>query len=495
MCSGFWEGIHLVLLSGNAIWWIVHMASTLCSRLFSFPCPFHRRFPKALWLRSLTSNSNRNDSPSSVSVSSLLKGLRRRTPHEREVDSAVVEGNEQQSRSESELKDDFQSASERETRFLPRRSREGGVKRDQTRTRSKPELRNALHSTKGKEYPTKERGTLRPTWLKSGYYKRSGRPEDSADLKYNKVLRELRDETGQKRLASEVSSNLLDSLRKSGEESEPDDGRSFLEKSIEATRNRKTKSLGTTLITSETMPVTPKQEKKWLERSLEDLEKNLSQAEPSQKQTDPELNKRIKGIISELKVAPKQLGAAKTIVAAVESWGKSSFNLSQRIKEEYKEQTSEITFDPSELSLYEGDRPALFDNALHDVKAKNLKVFLPGYSFLMQSDHIEELDNVNQIGIWQNSFRQDVNLSSKLWQYPIDNEVCKVEEHGVSFEEHVFLEYLLDDFPSKGPVRRFMELVINGLQQNPHLNVEQKKERVHWFKDYFSNFSEEELNF
>ena len=72
---------------------------------------------------------------------------------------------------------------------------------------------------------------------------------------------------------------------------------------------------------------------------------------------------------------------------------------------------------------------------------------------------------------------------------------CKVEEEGVSFEEHVFLEYLLDDFPSKGPVRRFMELVINGLQKNPHLTVEMKKERVGWFKNYFSDFSEEELNF
>lgn len=459
------------------------MASTLCSRFFAFPCPFHRRFPEALWLRSLTSNSNRNDSRS-VSVSSLLKGLRRRTPHEHEVDSAVEE-NDQQSRSLSEPKDDFQSASERDKQFSPRRSREGVLKRDQTRSRSKPGRRNVLHSTKGQEYPPKERG----------YYKKTGRLEDSADSKYNKVLRELRDETLQKRLSSETSSNLMDSLRKSGEESGPDDGKSYLEKLKESTRKRERKRLGTTLVTSETIPVTPKPEKKWVERNLEDLEKNLSQGEPSRKQSDPELNKRIKGIISELKVAPKQLGAAKTIVAAVENWGRSSFNQSQRIMKEYKEQTSEITFDSSELSLSEGHRLGLFDNILHDVKEKNLKVFRPDHSFLIQSDHMEELDNVNQIGVWQNSFRHEMNLSHKLWQYPIDNEVCKVEEHGVSFEEHVFLEYLLDDFPSKGPVRRFMELVINGLQQNPHLSVEQKKERVHWFKDYFSNFSEEELNF
>ena len=459
----------------------IHMASTLCSRFFAFPCPFHRRFPTALWLRSLTSNSNRNDSRS-VSVSSLLKGLRRRTPREHDVDS-VVEENEQQSRSLSEPEDDFQSASERDKRFSPRRSREGV--RDQTRSRPKPGRINVLDSTKGQKYPPKERG----------YYKKTGRLEDTAGIKYNKVLRELRDETHQKRLSSEVSSNLLDSLRKSGEESGPDDGKSYLEKLMEKTRNRETKSLGTTLVTSETMPVTPKPVKKRMERSLEDLEKNLNQAEPSQKQADPELNKRIKGILSELKVAPKQLGAAKTIVAAVENWGRSSFNLSQRIMEEYKEQTSEITFDSSELSLSEGHRLGLFDNILHDVKEKNHKVFRLDNPFLIQSIHMEELDNVNQIGVWQNSFRHDMNLSNKLWQYPIDNEVCKVEEHGISFEEHVFLEYLLDDFPSKGPVRRFMELVINGLQQNPHLSVEQKKERVHWFKDYFSDFSEEELNF
>ena len=459
------------------------MASTLCSRFFAFPCPFHRRFPEALWLRSLSSNSNRNDNRS-VSVSSLLKGLRRRTPHEHEVDSAVEE-NYQQSRSLSEPKDDFQSASEGDKRFSPRRSREGVLKRDQTRSRSKPGRRNVLNSTKGQEYPPKERG----------YYKKTGRLEDSADIKYNDVLRELRDERLQKRLSSEISSNLMDSLRKSGEESGPDDGKSYLEKLKKSTRKRERKRLGTTLVTSETMPVTPKPEKKWMERSLEDLEKNLSQGESSQKQADPELTKRIKGIISELKVAPKQLGAAKTIVAAVENWGRSPFNQSQRIMKEYKEQTSEITFDSSELSLSEGHRLGLFDNILHDVKEKNLKVFRLEHSFLIESDHMEELDNVNQIGVWQNSFRHEMNLSNKLWQYPIDNEVCKVEEDGVSFEEHVFLEYLLDDFPSKGPVRRFMELVINGLQQNPHLSMEQKKERVHWFKDYFSNFSEEELSF
>lgn len=60
------------------------------------------------------------------------------------------------------------------------------------------------------------------------------------------------------------------------------------------------------------------------------------------------------------------------------------------------------------------------------------------------------------------------------------------EEASVPFHEHVFLEkHLEEGFPRQGPVRHFMELVLAGLSKNPYLTVEQKKEHIFWFKDYF----------
>uniref|UniRef100_A0A3Q3K8H9 Small ribosomal subunit protein mS31 n=1 Tax=Monopterus albus TaxID=43700 RepID=A0A3Q3K8H9_MONAL len=74
----------------------------------------------------------------------------------------------------------------------------------------------------------------------------------------------------------------------------------------------------------------------------------------------------------------------------------------------------------------------------------------------------------------------------KLWQYPINNEAGLEEEASVPFHEHVFLEkHLEEGFPRQGPVRHFMELVVAGLSRNPYLTVQQKKEHISWFRDYF----------
>lgn len=60
------------------------------------------------------------------------------------------------------------------------------------------------------------------------------------------------------------------------------------------------------------------------------------------------------------------------------------------------------------------------------------------------------------------------------------------EETSVPFHEHVFLErHLSTGFPSHGPVRHFMELVVAGLAKNPYLTANQKQEHIAWFRDYF----------
>nr|SVE79444.1 EOG090X04UC [Daphnia magna] len=87
-----------------------------------------------------------------------------------------------------------------------------------------------------------------------------------------------------------------------------------------------------------------------------------------------------------------------------------------------------------------------------------------------------------------NGFQQMIQWTKqgKVWQFPIDNEQGLDEEARVGFHEHVFLEPHLKPWcPRRGPVRHFMELVVVGLSKNPYLTVEQKKEHINWFRDFF----------
>lgn len=60
------------------------------------------------------------------------------------------------------------------------------------------------------------------------------------------------------------------------------------------------------------------------------------------------------------------------------------------------------------------------------------------------------------------------------------------EESKVYFTEHVFLEEHLEPWcPPKGPIRHFMELVCVGLSKNPYLTVQDKKEHIEWYRNYF----------
>lgn len=61
------------------------------------------------------------------------------------------------------------------------------------------------------------------------------------------------------------------------------------------------------------------------------------------------------------------------------------------------------------------------------------------------------------------------------------------EEAKVEFHEHVFLEKQIQDFPQRGPIRHFMELVLVGLSKNPFLPVKQKHEHIDWFRQYFKD--------
>ncbi|XP_075930742.1 small ribosomal subunit protein mS31 isoform X2 [Petromyzon marinus] len=87
----------------------------------------------------------------------------------------------------------------------------------------------------------------------------------------------------------------------------------------------------------------------------------------------------------------------------------------------------------------------------------------------------------------RNGFEEMIQWTEegKLWLYPVNNEQGLEEEAAVPFHEHVFLERHLTEFPSSGPVRHFMQLVVTGLSKNPYLTVAQKREHIAWFREYF----------
>ncbi|XP_069828205.1 small ribosomal subunit protein mS31 [Dendropsophus ebraccatus] len=98
----------------------------------------------------------------------------------------------------------------------------------------------------------------------------------------------------------------------------------------------------------------------------------------------------------------------------------------------------------------------------------------------------KEISNVSEHPP-RNGFEEMIQWTKegKLWMFPVDNEAGLDEEQKVEFHEHIFLEKYLEDFPKQGPIRHFMELVICGLSKNPYLTVQQKKEHIDWFHDYF----------
>lgn len=61
------------------------------------------------------------------------------------------------------------------------------------------------------------------------------------------------------------------------------------------------------------------------------------------------------------------------------------------------------------------------------------------------------------------------------------------EERKVYFAEHIFMEQHLEGWcPEQGPIRHFMELVCVGLSKNYWLTVQEKKQHIAWYKDFFT---------
>ncbi|XP_005102736.2 28S ribosomal protein S31, mitochondrial [Aplysia californica] len=92
-----------------------------------------------------------------------------------------------------------------------------------------------------------------------------------------------------------------------------------------------------------------------------------------------------------------------------------------------------------------------------------------------------------QGGLPRNAFEEMIEWTreGKMWTFPVDNEADMWEERQYKFHQHVFLDGDLEQFPARGPVRKFMELVVLGLSQNPWMSVPEKRGHIAWFAEYF----------
>ena len=92
----------------------------------------------------------------------------------------------------------------------------------------------------------------------------------------------------------------------------------------------------------------------------------------------------------------------------------------------------------------------------------------------------------------KNAYEDHIILTEegKLWHYPIDNEQGLDSEKKVPFEDHVFFAELLDQFPRSPYIQSFMEFVVLGLGNNPHMTAERKREVISWYRNYFIDKAE-----
>lgn len=100
--------------------------------------------------------------------------------------------------------------------------------------------------------------------------------------------------------------------------------------------------------------------------------------------------------------------------------------------------------------------------------------------------HRYDLQNCH-IKLPRNGFEELIQLTEegKLWRYPIDNEQGLDEEKQVPFEDHIFFDDLLEEFPKNENIRTFMKSVFLGLSKNHWMTVNRKHEIIRFYKDYF----------
>ncbi|CAH8636357.1 unnamed protein product [Schistosoma bovis] len=106
-------------------------------------------------------------------------------------------------------------------------------------------------------------------------------------------------------------------------------------------------------------------------------------------------------------------------------------------------------------------------------------------------DAVENLEaSIFSCGLPNNQFEEWLKwtLEKKMWSFPINNEQDWDSELDVPFYEHVFLENHLNKEHLKcKPLASFLELVCTGLSKNPYFSVDDKKQHLEWFTQFFDD--------
>ena len=194
--------------------------------------------------------------------------------------------------------------------------------------------------------------------------------------------------------------------------------------------------------------------------ALKEIEK---QSQPSQKDR-PNDAKRLREILASATVIKSRPRPPPTSSSQPSTSSSSSFS-----KESFTWETA------PPLGIFD---PKIFQN-LEEPKSTRR----PPAAEVDRQKRIAALNRSQTENPWDKEMH-DEEEGPTAWTYPVDSDRFHFDEKDVGFTEHVHLEYLLDDLPKVGPVRRFMELVVVGLQKNPYVPVAEKREHVEWLKKY-----------
>lgn len=140
-----------------------------------------------------------------------------------------------------------------------------------------------------------------------------------------------------------------------------------------------------------------------------------------------------------------------------------------------------------DYKLFQGDGLGIFntEDAKSQAKHTPMKETLWDVYDREQRTIVEEASPTN-------AFEEMIQWTKqgKMWKFPIDNEQDWELEQNTGFHEHVFLDHLTEDFPKRGPLRHFIDLVVVALSKNAFLTAEQKREHIQWFREYFTTKQE-----
>lgn len=105
----------------------------------------------------------------------------------------------------------------------------------------------------------------------------------------------------------------------------------------------------------------------------------------------------------------------------------------------------------------------------------------------LKSRHLTLWNQETNCNLPVTRFEELIKLTEegKLWKFPINNEQGLEAEAEIPFEDHVFLDQQLEDFPKIKFIQSFMQSVTSGLARNPWMTVARKHEIIRFYKTYF----------